>query len=295
MNDTIRRRTPAPGRTGLRAAIAAAAGLIFALAPAARAAEFPQGLVLHFGFDENSAISSVPDKSGRGSGGRGSGLTWTAAGKSAGAVEFAASNSYITVSHVPALSLTQQTVAAWFKTSRADAIERCLFEKDPAGGYALGIAAAGADGRNKGRLRFVVNGKECLGDASVSDGVWHHVAATCDGKQLKLYVDGQLQKQVVPLAGAFAANTNALTIGMNRTSPAPQAKGQSFEGMLDELMIFNHAISADQVQAVMDAAKPKFTKDQVRRRLAELQDLYDRGLILKDFYDRKVAECETAP
>lgn len=41
--------------------------------------------------------------------------------------------------------------------------------------------------------------------------------------------------------------------------------------------------------------KPKFTKEQVKRRLNELKDLLDQGLILQDFYDRKVKECDVAP
>jgi hypothetical protein len=30
----------------------------------------------------------------------------------------------------------------------------------------------------------------------------------------------------------------------------------------------------------------------VAQRLRELKDLYDRGLLLPDFYERKVQECE---
>lgn len=269
-----------------------AAALLLAAASAAGAAEFPQGLMLHFGFDESSSAGSVPDKSGRGSSGRGTGLKWTAAGKQAGAVEFAATNSFIVVPNGPALSLTQSTFAVWFKTARADVIERCLFDKTAANGFALSVAAAGADGKNRGRLRFVVSGKECLSDAAVTDGMWHHGAATYDGENLRLFVDGQLQKQVTPCKGGLAANTNDLSIGMNRSGPSAQEKGQSFEGAMDEVMIFGKAISAEQVQAVMAAAKPKFTKGEVTRRLAELKDLLDRGLILPEFYERKVRECE---
>lgn len=36
-----------------------------------------------------------------------------------------------------------------------------------------------------------------------------------------------------------------------------------------------------------------FTKDQVARRLRELKDLLDKGLITQSFYDRKVEECKT--
>ena len=41
------------------------------------------------------------------------------------------------------------------------------------------------------------------------------------------------------------------------------------------------------------AEKPKFTKQQVDRRLKELKDLLDKGLITQGFYERKVEECQT--
>ena len=44
--------------------------------------------------------------------------------------------------------------------------------------------------------------------------------------------------------------------------------------------------------ATAEAPKPMFTKQQVERRLRELKGLYDRGLLTKEFYDRKVKECE---
>jgi hypothetical protein len=42
------------------------------------------------------------------------------------------------------------------------------------------------------------------------------------------------------------------------------------------------------------ANKPKFTKQQVAARLRQLKLLYEEGLLTEDFYDEKVAECETA-
>ncbi|MEI6564764.1 MAG: hypothetical protein WCO42_10715 [bacterium] len=53
--------------------------------------------------------------------------------------------------------------------------------------------------------------------------------------------------------------------------------------------------STQTVKVVTSPTQPKFTKDQVTRRLKELKELRDRGLILQDFYDRKVKECEVTP
>jgi len=265
--------------------------LAFAMGSNTPAADFPQGLVLHFNFDQAETGGVITDRTGRNNG-RAFGAKWTSTGKQGGAYEFPSSNSYIQVTNTPFLNATQATFAVWFKTSRSDSIGRYIFDKLADRGYALSIAG---ESKNKGKLCFGVNGHYCLGDSVVTDGAWHHGAATFDGENLKLYVDGQLQKQVVSWRGEITVNTNDLTIGMNRSNPLPEEQGRSFDGAIDDLMVFNHALSDAEVKIVVASVKPKFTKDQVARRLIELKDLYDRGLILKDFYDRKVKECEVTP
>ena len=42
------------------------------------------------------------------------------------------------------------------------------------------------------------------------------------------------------------------------------------------------------------AAKPKFTKQQIARRLRELQRLYEEDFLTDEFYQAKIAECQTA-
>lgn len=271
--------------------------LAFAAGPATPAADFPQGLVLHFNFDQAESGGIITDRTGRNNSGRAFGAKWTPTGKQAGAYEFAPSNSYILVTNNPSLNATQATFAVWFKTSKSDLIGRYILDKLMDRGYALSIAGESKDkdGKNKGKLCAGVNGHYCLSDSIVTDGAWHHGAATFDGANLKLYVDGQLQKQVTAWHGEIAANTNDLTIGMNRSNPLPPEQGQSFNGAIDEVMIFNHALSDAEVKVVVASVKPKFTKDQVARRLIELKELYDRGLLTKDFYDRKVKECEVVP
>ena len=85
---------------------------------------------------------------------------------------------------------------------------------------------------------------------------------------------------------------------MNRSTPSPQEKGQSFDGVIDEVMIFNRALSADEIKALVaavdpSAGKPKFTKQQVAGRLRQLKILLDEGLLTEEFYEQKVKECET--
>ncbi len=276
----------------VRAGLAAA--LLLALAGSVGAADFPQGLMLQFSFDEAPSGGKISDSSGRGHDGRAQGATWTAAGKRGGGFAFAASNQCIVVTNYPALRLKQATYAVWFQASASNGAARVIFDKARDPRCALGIAGETPKAKEKGRLRAVAGGLSCLGDNVVADGNWHHAAVTFDGAKARLYVDGQAQKQEPAQFAEPSSGNDNLVIGMNNTGTLPGEIGQSFNGAIDDVMIFNHALTEAEVGAVMTSVKPKFTKSQVASRLAELKGLLDRGLILQDFYDRKVKECEAA-
>ena len=280
-----------PGVRRFRGEVAGvAAGLLLALTVSA--AEFPQGLMLHFSFDEAPSDGMVSDRSGRGHDGRAMGATWTTAGKRGGGFAFASSNQCIVVTNYPALRLKQATYTVWFKTSVSNAAARVILDKTRDPRCVLDIAGEAPEAKNKGRLRIVVCGQTCIGDNVVTDGAWHHAAAMFEGETLKLYVDGQLQKQAPARLGEMPEDNGDLVIGMNRTGAASGEKSRSLNGAIDDVMIFNHTLTEAEVGAVIAAVKPKFTKDQVARRLVELKGLLERGLILQEFYDRKVKECE---
>ena len=286
------RLTQPPWRSNRACSVAVASLLLAVSASACHAAtNVWAGLLLHFNLDEIHS-GAVVDLVTSNAIGRVTNAHVALQGKLGGACEFAYKNSYIQVADEPALNPKQVTMALWFKTGKEAFSTRYLLEKGIEHGYALSIAGGGKDNPRKGKLRATVNGRDCLSNASVTDDLWHHAAATYDGQTLKLYVDGVLQKQTVSAHGEIASNTHSLTLGMNRSSPSGQEKEVSFEGTMDEVMVFNRALDETEIQKLLSAVKPKFTKQQVARRLTELKDLLDRGLILKDFYDRKVQECE---
>ena len=247
--------------------------------------------VLHFAMDEIRANAFV-DLITSNAIGRVTNARTTAQGKLGAACEFAAKNSYVQVADAPALNPKQVTLSLWFKTDKTAGPPRTLLEKNAGQGYALCLAGGGKENPRKGKLRAIINGREILSDASVTDGLWHHAALTYDGEDLKLYVDGTLQKQTVAMHGEVASNSHDLTIGMNRSSPAAHEKEAAFDGAIDEVALFKRALDAAEIKQLISSVKPKFTKQQVERRLRELKELLDRGLILQDFYDRKVQECE---
>ena len=274
--------------------------LFGAMGPSARAADPPKGLVLYYSFDQAGTDGAVIDKSGANNNGKATGAKWVSYGKQGGGFEFTATNNFIQVPSNDSLNPKQVTVAVWFKAPDSSAIWRRLIDKRSEQGYALGIGGETKGQVTRGKLAFVINGGTlCLSDTIITDNAWHHGAATFDGDNLRLYVDGIPQKQVVAFHGEIASNTDDLTIGMNRSNPTAREKDQSFQGQIDEVMIFNRALSAEEIKAMVlavdpNAGKPKFTKQQVAFRLRQLELLYDEGLLTDDFYLRKVAECESA-
>jgi hypothetical protein len=83
-------------------------------------------------------------------------------------------------------------------------------------------------------------------------GVWNHVALVADGAVLRLYRNGT-EVVSVPYRGiANQPDYKRLNIGCDQLyhddEKSPPVDGHYWNGWIDELVIFNHAISAEQVR-----------------------------------------------
>ncbi|HYK50479.1 MAG TPA: LamG domain-containing protein, partial [Terriglobales bacterium] len=90
-------------------------------------------------------------------------------------------------------------------------------------------------------------GGPLFGTAALTTNTWTHFAGTYDGMTLRLYVNGT---QVASRAqtGPIAISTNALQIG------GDSIYGQYFPGKIDEIRIYNRALSATEIQSDMNTA-----------------------------------------
>ena len=86
------------------------------------------------------------------------------------------------------------------------------------------------------------------GDADLPLNVWTHLAGTFDGSTLKIYVNGALAGTLAATLGPVLATP--FTIG---TSGTCGSANQGFVGLLDEVSLYNRALSAAEVQAVYSA------------------------------------------
>jgi hypothetical protein len=85
---------------------------------------------------------------------------------------------------------------------------------------------------------------DMTGSRNVNDGQWHHVAAVYDGTNKYIYVDGTLDVSA-PATGLIAQNNQPVDLGQNSATT-----GNTFNGLLDEVSIYNRALSASEIQAI---------------------------------------------
>jgi hypothetical protein len=103
------------------------------------------------------------------------------------------------------------------------------------------------------------------GGAVVTPGEWHHIAGTYDGTKLQLYVDGQPWGNPRFHSGTILPMlTNSfLTIGSEdgRTTCPFCIGNRYFKGQIDEVEVFNRALTAAEIAAIYGAGVAGKCKD----------------------------------
>jgi hypothetical protein len=118
---------------------------------------------------------------------------------------------------------------------------------EPREGYALRISRFDvAFERWAGGSTFGSNATE---NRALSLQVWHHVVATFDGANLRLFVDGQ-QTAFNGVPSDMPAMPESWTIG----GPNCECSANRFAGALDELAVYDYALSPDRVRAHFEAS-----------------------------------------
>src|SRR4029079_2278158 len=201
----------------------------------------PAGLVAAYSLDEGAG-STVADASTKGNHGTVANGAW-AAGKYGSALSFNGSSARVTIPDGASLHLTTaMTLEAWVNPSSVTARWQDVIYKGDDNYFLeeaspdLGQAVAGGT--------FGTAGVNAYGPAALGVNTWTHVAATYDGAMLRLYVNGTSVSSVAQ-TGPLATSTNPLQLG------GDSIYGQYFAGLIDEVRVYNVALTAAQIQADM--------------------------------------------
>jgi len=204
-------------------------------------------MVLYFPFDRDEG-GTVTDKSRQGNNGTVKAAKWVKDERRGGAYEFDGSGSMITVADAASLRIsTGITVAAWIKTS----------SQTPQGTFRSIIMKGAYSDRNYTLVMHPTD-KVCwtyikqdnskwsfLSKTAVTDGKWHHIAGTWDGKTAKLYVDGNCEGES-EWTEPLKTTADPVYIGYCPGYGFPTF----FNGLLDEVTVLNRAIPESKIKAL---------------------------------------------
>jgi hypothetical protein len=153
----------------------------------------------------------------------------------------------------PGFNQQNLTLEAWIKTGGTSTIGFIASKSgtDASSGYEFAIGAPAQDGK----LRFILNGgaggADLFGTSSVTDNIFHHVAATYDGSVMKIYIDGVLDAQKsVAMTINYPANHPFV---IYRREYGGSSMPENFPGQIDELGFYSRALSAAEIQAIFNA------------------------------------------
>lgn len=155
------------------------------------------------------------------------------------------------------LGTGSRTCSAWIKTTSVTgpAIMSWGLPGTSGAWWIFRLENTGAGG-TAGALRVQVQDGAIVGDTAVNDGQWHHVAAVLqdDGSpnadEIKLYVDGveETYSNIVDVPIDTVGDQDVM-IGTVLVSGNPVIP---FTGQIDDVRIYNEALSEDGIRFVMD-------------------------------------------
>lgn len=201
------------------------------------------GLVGHW--DCNAGAGAVlRDSSGHGNHGSLHGSKWVASGTGY-ALQFDGVNDWVDCGNGKSLDVRgPMTLSAWIRPLTASAQEPGIVGKY-FDSYALTLYRGGC-------WWYISGGGNHAAAPLAKTGIWHHVVGTFDGTTMRLYINGFEVAKNESKSDHVNAGKNFLMGCIVPHPEAPDAASQArghFEGLLDEVKVYNRALSIRDVIA----------------------------------------------
>ena len=204
--------------------------------------DISDGLIVYWPFNGNADDAS---ENGRNGIVRGATLISDLDGIPNSAYFFDGENDHIAVSHSPAINPegSMWTVSAWVNLLADGSV---VYKSEwSTGGDNMDLRMSA------GKASFNIltcsgSSATAVSETSINDGTWHHIAGVRDGlRSVKIYVDGILEGADSFSGGCSSIDTAyPLYIGRSIT-------GNYVEGFIDEVRIYNRALSSDEMVLLM--------------------------------------------
>ncbi|HIN32247.1 TPA: LamG domain-containing protein [Candidatus Poribacteria bacterium] len=213
-------------------------------------------------FDEGKG-KEVKDSTANGNDGKITGNPKWVGGKFGKALEFDGST-YVQVSDNPSLDIADEitivAVVNWIKFKDAGILSKSQ-DGSGDGNYFLSTGCGG--GPTQAKFGIISTSGHTCGPTSpvLKEDTWYHVAGVFDGKKLSIFIDGKMESEQNQ-GGKITTSDWPIIIG------SYAGLGYKSNAIIDELAVFNVALSKDDINLLMKDGLEKTAAVSTKRKLA---------------------------
>jgi len=202
---------------------------------------FTSGLVGYWSFNGQDINGTTAyDRSGNNNNGTIHGATPTI-GKQGQALSFDGVDDYVDCGSADAIRINhlgnKVTIEAWiFWKGGTSGLSRIGGFQGYFGDYALWVS------ESNDKVLFEVdgqNGNQLYSTQTISHNQWHHIVGTFDSSGMRIYIDGVLAGEATDIYYPPTEGTANLRFGYK--------ENEYFHGLIDEVRIYNRALSAEEI------------------------------------------------
>jgi len=205
------------------------------------------GLIGEWKFDENITSTSTVTYDATGNNNTGtlySGVTRTSSGcKISNCLSFDGTSGYVRILDASTFDILNFTLFAWVRTTSTAAVARIISQQDATYYWVLSV--------NSGYLTtyLSLDGVSATKGPLLSDGQWHQIAISRDtvNDVITWWVDG------VSVGTQSTANNSIYTVANDVYIGAYNGASQFFTGPIDDVRIYNRALSASEVKQLYNS------------------------------------------
>jgi uncharacterized repeat protein (TIGR01451 family) len=212
-------------------------------------------LVSSYSFEEGVGTTTA-DAAGNNPGLLVSGLAWTTTGKIGKALSFDGVNDHVDLGNGPTLQITGSlSISAWIFQTGVGSLnsDAAIVSKKEMDAKRIGFQLDTSKDQGPRGLAFRLGTGRRFGSTTIQMNRWYHVVGVYDAaaRTIHVYVNGVLDDStkgyVAPSGSQLNSSLNAY-IGKRAST-----NGYEFKGTIDEVRIYNRAITPSEITALFNA------------------------------------------
>ena len=220
--------------------------------------DWNRSLVLFMPFDVRNSLGNPLDISGYGNNGTKFGnALFNQSGKHGGAMTFDGSGDYVDLGTSTSLEPVNITVCAWVWPNGTQENSAGIVQSKKSGDNGGWVLNTENPVIKANAIKFWIydgDWQNALSTGAIANRIWTHLCGTFNGSTIRLYIGGILNATGSNGPISYLAATANAKIGQYSTN-------YDWNGSIDDVMIFNRALSAEEISALYNASATKYVNN----------------------------------